>query len=50
MAVRRPNSGLTQARQDLELGRQVAVDLESDADLDEGRCSPGHCVSFELDQ
>src|SRR5437870_1006241 len=25
-----------------ELGRQVAVDLEADADLDEGRGGPGH--------
>jgi hypothetical protein len=26
-----------------ELGRQVAVDLETDADLHEDRSSPGHC-------
>jgi hypothetical protein len=26
-----------------ELGRQVAVDLETDADLDKERGSPGHC-------
>ena len=29
-----------------ELGRQIAVDLESDADFDKGRCRPGHGVSF----
>jgi hypothetical protein len=48
MAVRRPNSRLRQARQDLELGRQVAVDLEPNADFDERRCGPGHRRSFEL--
>jgi hypothetical protein len=25
-----------------ELGRQIAVDLEADADLDEGWSGPGH--------
>jgi hypothetical protein len=25
-----------------ELGRQIAVDLEADADFDECRCGPGH--------
>jgi hypothetical protein len=50
MAVRRPNSGLTQTRQDLELGRQIAVDLEPNADFDKNRRCPDHCVSFELDQ
>jgi len=28
----------------LELGRQIAVDLEADADLNEGWCRPSHCV------
>ena len=27
---------------DLELGREVAVDLEADADFDKGRSCPGH--------
>jgi len=48
MAVRRPNCGLTQTRQGLELGRQVAVDLEPNADLDQRRSCPGHFASFEL--
>lgn len=48
MAVRRPNSGLTQTRQSLELGRQVAVDLEPNADLDKRRSCPGHLASFAL--
>jgi hypothetical protein len=48
MAVRRPNCGLTQTRQSLELGRQVAVDLEPNADLDKRRSGPGHFVSFVL--
>ena len=30
-----------------ELGRQIAVDLEADADLDEGRGGPGHDVLRE---
>src|SRR3989304_8289304 len=29
-----------------ELGRQIAVDLESDANLDEGRGGPNHGVSL----
>src|SRR4029077_4655411 len=29
-----------------ELGRQVPVDLEADADFNEGRGCPGHCWSF----
>ena len=31
-----------------EFGRQIAVDLEADADLDEGRGGPGHGVSSDV--
>ena len=43
MAVRRPiqrDRGERAMRS--EFGRQIAVDLEADADFDEGRCGPGH--------
>src|SRR5438309_1640615 len=43
MAVIRPMPARRQAEAEgSELGRQIAVDLEPDADLDEGRSSPGH--------
>ena len=42
MAARRVIQEMTRDRADLELGRQVAVDFEADADLDERRCGPGH--------
>lgn len=32
-----------------EFGRKVAVDLQTDADFDEGRGCPGHDASFHLD-
>ena len=48
MAVRRPNCRSTQARQSLEFGRQIAVDLKPYADLDKCRSCPGHFGSFEL--
>src|SRR2546428_12159418 len=41
MAVRRPIER-GRALDASELGRQVAVDPEPDADSDEGRCRPGH--------
>ena len=37
-----PHSGLAQWRQRSEFGRQIAVDLQPDADLDKGRGGPGH--------
>src|SRR5215831_19020713 len=46
MAVSRPmRRGREPAFQASEFGRQVAVDLEPDADFDERRCRPSHGVS-----
>jgi len=41
MAVSQPFQLLKGSRS--ELGRQVAVDLETDADLHKDRSGPGHC-------
>jgi hypothetical protein len=37
-----PTGNFNQSAWGSELSRQIAVDLESDADLDEGRGCPGH--------
>src|SRR5215470_348251 len=42
MAVRRPMLGGGSEVDGSELGREVAVDLEPDADFDEGRGRPRH--------
>ena len=39
-----PHSGPTRMRRGSELGREVTVDLEADADFDEGGSGPGHGV------
>ncbi len=40
-----PHSGNAKRNRRSEFGRQIAVDLEADADFDEGRGCPGHgCV------
>src|SRR5690606_25374442 len=46
MAVRCPICGGISALRESELGGQIAVDLESDANFDEGRSCPGHGVSL----
>src|SRR5262249_47968820 len=38
----RRGTGPVPGKSDLEFGRQIAVDLKADADLDKGRGRPGH--------
>jgi hypothetical protein len=44
MAEKAPHSGPTQSVGDQNSAWQVTVDLEADADLDEGGSRPGHGV------